>query len=163
MISFKQFVTAIQDAIVTASDAIMDKNISLLDKYFTEAPKPAGINDTDTKHTLIPKSVILEYPHLTSTGVVENLEVAVPLITLVPLSLSKVEKAFLTAHFEMEIVNDEVQLHFSDKDKGSTGLFNKKPKTAWGKIELTFSPQETSEGFKLLIAGYEDILKRQIA
>ncbi|RKR83709.1 uncharacterized protein DUF2589 [Mucilaginibacter gracilis] len=158
MISFKQFVTAIQDAIVTASDAIMDKNISLLDKYFTEAPKPAG---TDSKHTLIPKSVILEYPHLTSNGEVENLEVAVPLITLVPLSMSKVEKAFLTAHFEMEIVDDEVQLHFSDK--GSTGLFNKKPKTAWGKIELTFSPQETPEGFKLLIAGYEDILKRQIA
>ena len=161
MISFKQFVTAIQDAIVSASDAIMDKNVSLLDKYFNEAAKPSGADASEVKHTLTPKSVILEYPHLTSSGAIENLEVAVPLITLVPLSMSKVEKAFLTAHFEMEVVDNEVQLHFSDK--ATTGLFNKKPKTAWGKIELTFSPQETSEGFKLLIAGYEEILKRQIS
>jgi hypothetical protein len=167
-ISFKQFVSAIQEAIVSASDALMDKNIALLDKYFIEAAKettgsPESGTTGQTTHTLVPKTVILEYPHLNSAGTVESLEVAVPLITLVPLSMSQVEKATLTAHFEMEVEHDELQLHFSDKHNNGTGLFAKKPKTAWGKIEISFIPQQTPEGFKLLVDGYEAILKRQIS
>jgi len=178
MISFKQFVNAIQDAIISARDAIMDKNVSMLDKYFTESGKVSESGkvpesakapesgkppspDAAAKTTMIPKSVLLEYPHLTSDGAVQNLEIAVPLITLVPLSTTQLDKAVLSANFEMEVIDGELQLHFSDSS--TTGLFNKKPKTAWGKIELTFSPQETSEGFKLLVAGYEEILKRQLA
>lgn len=166
MISFKQFINAIQDAIISARDAIMDRDVSMLDKYFTEsarAPesgKTAG-PDAPAKTTMIPKSVLLEYPHLTSDGTIQNLEIAVPLITLVPLSTTQLDKATLSADFEMEVIDGELQLHFSDSS--TTGLFTKKPKTAWGKIELTFSPRDTSEGFKLLVAGYEEILKRQLA
>lgn len=160
MISFKNFVQAIQDAIASASDAIMDKNLAILDKYFVEAPLTDETGDPK-KSSLIPKSVTLEYPHLNHEGKIENLEIAVPLITLVPLSSSQVEKAFLSANFEMEVIDGELQLHFSNRDHHK-GLFKKKPKTAWGKIEFTFAPQETSEGFKMLVAGYEDILKRQI-
>ena len=160
MISFKNFVQAIQDAITSASDTIMDKNLSILDKYFIESNKPATDGDA-AKSTMIPKSVTLEYPHLNSDGNIENLEIAVPLITLVPLSTTQVDKAVLSASFEMEVIDGELQLHFSDRhSKG--GMFNKKPKTAWGRMEFTFSPQETAEGFKILVAGYEDILKRQI-
>lgn len=160
MISFKNFVQAIQGAITSASDAIMEKNLSILEKYFVESTKHPLGGDND-KNTLVPKSITLEYPHLNSDGAIENMEIAVPLITLVPLSTSQVEKAFLSANFEMEVIDGELQLHFSDRNSRS-GMFNKKHKTAWGKIELTFIPQEPSEGFKMLIAGYEDILKRQI-
>lgn len=158
MLSFKSFVNAIQEAIVSASDALMNKNVSLLDKYFIETTDTSG---PEPKTTLQPKTVILKYPHLNNEGVIENLDVAVPLVTLVPLSMSQLEKAVLKADFEMDVVNGEVQLHFSHKDSG--GFFEKKHKTSLGNIEITFRPQETSEGFKMLVEGYEAILKRQIS
>jgi hypothetical protein len=162
MISFKSFVTAIHEAIVNASDTLMDKNISLLDKYFSEST--SDVTDSEgkktSKTTLIPKTVLLQYPHLNAAGVVENLEVAVPLITLVPLTMSQIEKAKLTADFEMEIVGQELQLHFS---KPAEGFFHKKHKTKIAKLEITLMPQETSDGLKMLVEGYEAILKRQIS
>lgn len=168
MISFKSFVNAIQDAIVHASDVLVDKNLSLIDKYFIQAPK----TETDATNpdaqpapasALIPKTVTLQYPHLNSNGHMETLNVAVPLITLAPLSMSKLEKATLSAHFEMEVVDDSLQLHFGHKNQSNGGMFSKKPKTSWGKIDITFSPQEPSDGFQLLIDGYEAILKKQIS
>ncbi|TCC90060.1 DUF2589 domain-containing protein [Pedobacter frigiditerrae] len=176
MISFKLFVNAIQEAIISASDALMDKNTSLLDKYFIEAPKAVETHvaededkeqpnvqsaATPNKHTLVPRTVILEYPHLGHDGEIENLEISVPLITLVPLTMSKIDKATLTASFRMAVVNGEVQLDLGNEGNG--GLFKKKPKMAWGKIEISLAPQETSEGYKLLVEGYEAILKRQIS
>ncbi len=182
MISFKFFVNAIQEAIISASDALMDKNLSLLDKYFIEAPKVADthavgdsqdfddsgkeqptVKDAATfdKHLLIPRSVALEYPQLGNEGEIENLEVSVPLITLVPLSMSKIDKATITASFRMAVVNGEVQLDLGDESRRS--FFKRKPKMAWGKIEISLAPQETSEGYKLLVEGYEAILKRQIS
>jgi hypothetical protein len=153
MISFKSFVYAIQDAIVHASEVLMDKNTDMIDKYFV------ADSTTEGKEVMIPRTVTLRYPHLTGDPV----NVSVPLITLAPLSMSKLEKATLTSNFEMEVVGDELQLHFSGKDQSGSGLFSKKHKTAWGKIEITFSPQETSEGLKILVEGYEAILKKQIA
>ena len=163
MISFKSFIFAIQDAIVGMNNVLMEKNVSILDEYFTEGPKTASRAEPDpSKTTLVPRTVILEYPRLLADGTVENKEVSVPLITLVPLSMSQMSKATLSAGFEMEIVDGELQLHFA-KESGSGGLFSKKPKTAWGKIDITFSPQEQTDGFKLLVEGYEAILKRQIS
>lgn len=162
MISFKSFINAIQEAIINASDVLMDKNVSLLDKYFVESPKQDSSTEDPTaaaKHTLVPKNVVLEYPHLNSAGDIENLEVSVPLITLVPLSMTKIDKATLTASFKMAMVNDEVQLDLGNDDKG---FLRKKPKTTWAKVEISFSPQETPEGYKLLVEGYEAILKKQI-
>ncbi len=157
MISFKSFVTAIHEALISASDSLMDKNVSILDKYFIETSTPGPVS---AKNTLIPKTVILEYPHLTADGKIESLEVAVPLITLVPLTMSQIEKATFIADFEMDIIDGELQLNFSNSRVG-TGFFKKKPKVA--KLEITLAPQETPEGLKLLVEGYEAILKRQIS
>jgi len=176
MISFKSFVTAIHEAIIGASDALMDKNVGLLDKYFTETPKPqntAGSGPPGTARapgtpvapgtatTLVPKTVTLEYPHLNAAGDVENLEVSVPLITLVPLSMSQIEKATLTADFDIEIIDGELQLNFTNRSSG--GIFHKKPETSRAKLEITITPQDTTEGLKQLVEGYEAILKRQIS
>jgi Protein of unknown function (DUF2589) len=152
MISFKSFVYAIQDAIVHASEVLMDKNTAMIDKYFVADTAP------ESNGAMIPRTVTLRYPHLNS----EPINVSVPLITLAPLSMSKLEKATLSANFEMEVIGGDLQLHFSGKDESGSGLFSKKHKTAWGKIEITFSPQETSEGLQVLVEGYEAILKKQI-
>jgi hypothetical protein len=165
MISFKSFVIAIHEAIISATDTLMDKNVGLLDKYFTETPKDEKNVDTgavNTVNTLVPKSVILEYPHLTADGTVENLEVSVPLITLVPLSMSQIEKATLTADFDIEIVDGELQLNFTNRSNNG-GIFKKKHETTRAQLKITIAPQDTSEGLKLLVEGYEAILKRQIS
>ncbi|MBO3696815.1 DUF2589 domain-containing protein [Roseivirga sp. E12] len=164
MISFKSFVNAIHDAIINASDSLMDKNVGLLDKYFEENTREIKDPETDevTKKTILdPKTVILEYPSVDSAGNEITSEVHVPLITLVPLQMSQVEKAVVTADFEMEIVDGEIELNFPKKSSGLS--FLKKPKKNSAKLEITITPQETSEGLKVLVEGYESILKRQIS
>jgi hypothetical protein len=163
MISFKAFVEAVHEAIISASNTLMDKNVGLLDKYFEESSKDVsnGESGTKTKSTLIPKNVVLEYPILTADGNVETTEIQVPLITMVPLSMSQIEKATLTADFEMQIVDGELQLSFPGRK--NDGVFHKKSKTTTGKLEITISPQESSEGLKLIVEGYEAVLKRQLS
>ncbi|HXC06992.1 MAG TPA: DUF2589 domain-containing protein [Bacteroidia bacterium] len=164
MISFKSFITAIHDAIMASNDSMTDKNEALLDKYFeassvTDPNAKAGT--PATKKTLVPKTVTLEYPNLSADGKQITTLVQVPLITMVPLQSSKIEKATLTADFELEIVGDALQLNFADS--GSNRSLFRKSKTNRGTLEIVISPQETSEGLKLLIEGYETILKRQIS
>ena len=36
MISFKSFITTVHDAILKANDALMDKNVAILDRYFVD-------------------------------------------------------------------------------------------------------------------------------
>lgn len=155
MISFKAFVEAIHEAIINASNTLMDKNVGLLDKYFEEIT-----DKTTNKTTLTPKNVILEYPALTSDGQVSPTEIQVPLITLVPLATSQIEKATLTAEFEMEIIDNELQLSFPSH---KSGVFHKDSKGNTGKLEIVISPQESSEGLKLIVEAYEAALKRQIS
>lgn len=161
MISFKSFVTAIHEAIINASDTLIDKNEGLLEKYFEKKPGDVKDDNGNFKEILSPKSVILDYPHLTQMGELQYVEVHVPLITLVPLTMSQVEKATLTADFDIEIIDGEVQLNFTNKKNG--GLFQKKSKSTRGKLEITIKPQESAEGLKILVEGYDAILKRQIS
>lgn len=168
MISFKSFVSAIHDAIMNASNSLMDKNVGLLDKYFeqstTEEVDENGVSNS--KEILKPRSVILEYPtptvdpNLVKAQVNEIMEVHVPLITLVPLQMSQIEKAVLTANFEIEIVDDEIQINFTNRKNSK--IFRKKPNATFGKLEITISPIESSEGLKLIVEGYESMLRRQI-
>ncbi len=173
MISFKSFVSAIQNAIMGASDTLMDKNLSLIDRYFDKdtAEVKDSTGNVVSKATLIPKTVTLNYPQLNEHAEddediindyqVKVLPIEVPLITLVPLTMPQIEKATLTAEFELEIVNGELQLNFPNSARG--GLFKKAPKTTRGKLEIILSPQESSEGLKMLIESYESFLKRQLS
>lgn len=207
MISFKAFINAIHDAILSANDSLMERNTSLLDKYFEAPADEADIRKTidealeasksiyskkdkesqeeykkvvqglkyaqkamgeqdDTKASvqssgaLSAKSVVIEYPHQTGQGV-EYTEVHVPLITLVPLSMSQIKEAKLTTEFELQLVDDEVQLNF-DASQSKGKMFGKKPDSTFGRLEITISPHESSEGLKRLVEGYEKALKAQI-
>lgn len=171
MINFNSFVHAIHDAILKANDALMDKNTDLLNKYFIEKTVP--VTDSNKKPVLDennqpvvkvihePVSVILDYPNLDENGDLNKTEIHVPLITLVPLTSSQIEKATLTAEFDMQIVDGSLQIDFVNRT-ASTNSFFSKPKTSRGTLEIIISPQETSEGLKLLIEGYETLLKKQI-
>ena len=161
MIDLKQFVQAIHDAILLANNSLMDKNLDLLDKYFDKYY--ADPNIENDKNSYVPKTVILDYPLPTSEnsgGNVTRTQVHVPLITMVPLSMSQIEKAVIRAQFEMEIINDELQLNFVSKKSG--GLFGGKKDDHHCEIEITISPQEMPDGLKVVVEGYDAMLKRQI-
>ena len=164
MISFKAFVTAIHNAILGANESLMEQNLGLLEKYFDEGTPTNNNDGTVQGDTLKAKSVVVEYPQQTSTGI-EMVPVHVPLITLVPLSMSQVEKARMEAEFQIMIQNNEIQLLFpKDEVVESKGFFghSHKSKGAYGKLEITLAPAEMSSGLKELVEGYEKALKSQI-
>ena len=94
------------------------------------------------------------------------IEVHVPLITLVPLSMSQIEKVKLRADFEIHISDDELQLGFPSR--GSTqkkGLFTKRGrrgKRTTGSLEITIGPHPVADGLKIIVEGYERALRTQI-
>lgn len=127
MISFKLFVEAIHHAIVSAGDSLMDKNCGLLDTYFE---KTSVVEEGEFGEALVPKIVKLAYPALDDTGAVTTATVQVPLITLVPVTASKIEKATVTAEFALEVVDDELQISFpGEKSSGHVTV---------GKLELLY-------------------------
>lgn len=173
MISFKAFVNAIHDAILSANDTLSDQNLEILNKYFDgdENPQPDQQVKQDTaagqaalSGRLKAKSVVVEYPQHTSEGT-KMVGVEVPLITLVPLSLSQVEQVKLSADFQIQIVEDELQLLFpKESPPGKKPLFGKNPQKdgTIGRIEITITPADMSDGLKALVEGYEKALKSQI-
>lgn len=162
MISFKSFVNAIHDAILKANEALMDKNTDLLDKYFEEkiVENTDGQGVKRKEEILEPVSVIIDYPTTDDEGNTKSTQIHVPLISLVPIATSQIEKVKLTAGFDMKIVNDDLQIDFSAKKKSRE--YSKKRKTSEGTLEITISPQNTSEGLNLLIEGYDTLIKRQL-
>ena len=154
MIKFKSFVNAIHEAIISANQSLMEKNTGLIEEYF-EPCKEDHVHEEGDGHTLRPKSVKIEYPYQTENGM-DKVEIHVPLITLVPLQLSQIKKAKFTAEFQIEVNDDELNLHFYDGRRRA-----KKGQTT-GNLELTFSPQDMPEGLDEIVAGYEAALKRQI-
>ncbi len=171
MINFKSFVLAIHNAILKANDALMDKNTDLLSKYFIETSVDVKDEENniivdengepEKKNILEPVSVVLDYPVIDDNGDLQKTEIHVPLITLVPLSTSQIEKAVLKADFQMQIVDDELQMDFVERDDSKNRFF-KNSKSSKGSLEIVISPQDTSEGLKLIIEGYETLLKKQI-
>lgn len=169
MISFKSFVKAIHSSIVESSEQLMGKNLDILHKYFES--KEVDVVESDgtkkTKTTLVPRTVTLTYPTTNNVPDNENdlgyslsmAPVEVPLITLVPMTLCNIEKATFTAEFEMEVIKDALQINFV---KPTTQFIKRSPGHNIGKLEITLTPHDTSEGLKSLIESYENFLKRQI-
>lgn len=165
MITLKAFIEAVQEAIIQASDSLMQKHVGILDTYFKESPVEGSADKN-----LVPKTVVLEYQTLVYDEQAEGgkrvvaSEIHVPLITLVPLSIPRIEKATLRADFEMSIVNGELQVEFKKSGGTGGGLrgFFKRPEKPMGCLEIAMTPQDTPEGLKLVVEAYEASLKQQI-
>lgn len=169
LISFKKFIQAIHSAILLSNEQIVKQNLSLLQEYFEE--KLVEVVDihgqTTTKKTLVPKTVTLTYPSKNEVPDNENSDnfslvmapVEVPLISMIPMDNCGIEKATFTTEFQMQIIQDELQIIFGNP---SSGMLKKAPATNLGKLEITLSPHETPEGLRLITESYENFLKRQI-
>jgi hypothetical protein len=157
MITLKQFIRAIHEAVVQASDSLMDKNIGLLDHYFEQS-------STDEK-ALVPKTVNLEFYSLSADGASQVNKVQVPLVTLVPISIPRIERATLTTDFEMEVVDGELQIDFKGSRRPSAlgKMFGNDHDKRVGRLEIVMTPQDTPEGLRLVVDAYESTLKRQLS
>jgi len=155
MIQFEAFIDAIQDAVVKANDALLDSNIGLMETFFNKT------KDGD-KEKLVPVTVTMDYPHVTSKGV-EMVSIEVPLITMAPIQSSQIEELKFSTELEIMLVDDKLQVGFGKQD-GKRKLFegpnNKETSTA--KIEMTLKPTDAPEGFKQLVEGYEKALRAQL-
>lgn len=164
MIKFKKFINAIQQAILGANEELMDKNLSLLDKFFFEVPSTAQGSPPSASTALHPKNVVLQYPRQTPNGI-EMTDVHVPLITLVPLSLTQVESVRLRADLEFALVDDEIEISFSsggDNQRGC-GIFDRGRRgRGSGRLDITLGPCVGSEGLRHLVEGYEKLFRAQL-
>lgn len=160
MISLKAFVTAIHDAVLSASDALMNKNYEQFSKYFIEDDVLEDENIPETKskagRLLTPKMVQLHVPLAEEVGNNGPTNIMVPLITLVPFSSCQIEKVTLTTDFQMSIdKNNELQLDFSNTRRWGNKHHN-------GKLEIVVTPTDAPNGLQQIIEGYESMLKKQI-
>jgi len=175
MISFKAFIEGINNAVLAANDSLMDKNAGLFDTYFEKAPASSGVStagninkSVDTGSTLQAKSITIQYPHQNPDGTTTMVNVDVPLITLIPVSFSQIEEMKLKAHFDLQVINNELQISFSSESPKRRKWFTfGKPEVdeeeiSSGLLEITLKPTEGPEGLKRIIEGYEKVLRAQI-
>ncbi|HEU4717324.1 MAG TPA: DUF2589 domain-containing protein [Bacteroidia bacterium] len=166
MISFKAFIEGINSAIVAANDDLMNKHEEILDTYFEKT----GEDKTDGHEghsTLRPKSVCIQYPKMEVDGSITMIDVDVPLVTLIPIEFTKIDKVKITAQFGLQVINNDLQIIFSNEaPKKKWSLFggsktdDKTPSP--GQLEITIRPSETPEGLKKMIDGYDKVLRAQI-
>jgi hypothetical protein len=165
MISFRKFIEAINSAVSEANSGLERSNLGILDQFFTDDDGKSPLdyfNDPSQQidwktHPFKPRTVKVQYPDNSDNG---TTEIDVPLITLVPVSASKIDTVKLSSEFRVSIVNDELQLDFP-RNNGD-GSFFKPAKGSIGTLEITLKPGDVSEGLDSLIEGYEKILKMQI-
>lgn len=166
MISFKKFIEAINDAVSEANSGLERSNLNVLDQFFVddEGKSPLDYFDNSSNetinwntHSFKPRTVRVQYPDNNSG---QSIGIDVPLITLIPVSASKIDTVKLSSEFRISIVDDELQLDFP-RNNGN-GTFLKPAKGSIGTLEITLKPGDVSEGLDSLIEGYEKILKMQI-
>jgi hypothetical protein len=212
MITIEGFIKAMQNAILSANDALMAKNQELLDKFFE--PEESNDESTNTKENLVilddvlktvtklgggrkskdynelqdklfqlkglleyddstelsirqrklrPKTVVLSYPsHSVNGKELITKDVVVPLITLVPLTMSKIEEVKLSVDIELYIIDNQINIGFGKKLASGGDKNPNNESTTIGHLEIIMGPNETPEGLKKIIEGYERMLRAQI-
>ncbi|NRA11337.1 MAG: DUF2589 domain-containing protein [Crocinitomicaceae bacterium] len=102
-------VAATTEDIKRASDALQKASDAL------RGLSTKTVDELQDFGNLSPKVVTVECPYIDKNGKSAKTEIQVPLLTLVP--LSHIEKAALKADFDIEVVNDTVQLNFTNREK----------------------------------------------
>ena len=220
MIKLYSFVQAIHSAVSSANDALMDKNLDVLEKFFeatdysdqfegtldeamkslndilgeegTSGDRPRitkqqlqkmyesleGVKDSisqkddpegDISQVLLPdklqpKMTTIQFPHKTANGVVMS-DVKVPLVTLVPLSMTQLSEVKFRTELEIQIEDEELSVSFPTAKSVTSSDSKEQPvgsSRPVGSLEITLVPHHGTEGLKRLVEGYEKALRAQI-
>lgn len=161
MIRIDQFINVIHGAVLSANDALRQENLKLLETYFEDTGEYplAGKEGSENgaSQNLKAKTVALQFPELSENGVVMR-NVQVPLIALVPVSMTKVSEVKFRSNVEIQVEDDNLMMNFRLRAPQGESA----PGVTSASIEMTITPQESSEGLKNLIEGYEKALRSQI-
>ena len=144
MISLKAFIDSVHDSVVAANDTLTDSSFGILAKFFEKGDPDDGV--------LRPRTRKVNYPQITDSEVTD-IEVEVPIITLAPITCPTIDSVDFYTKFEIDFVDKELQLIFSQNEKDNNRS---------GNIHIKISPQDMPEGLKTIIDGYERVLKIQI-
>ncbi|GAA4457982.1 DUF2589 domain-containing protein [Rurimicrobium arvi] len=154
MIQFDKLMEAIYNATTIANSSLVDGHNDIMQTYFDQ-------NKQDGSYTA--KTVSLNYPVKTKDNTIETARVEVPLITVVPISATRIDELRFTTNLEISLDADELLVSFcSEEEADGKGLFAKKRKSSFAKVELVLKPTEGTEGLRSIIEGYEKVLRAQI-
>jgi hypothetical protein len=153
MINFSNLIEALNDAANIANSSLVDSHSSIMETYFVK-------KGSDEEYSA--KMVSINYPVKTDDNSIKNVAVDVPLITLVPISTSRIEELKFTTNLDIILKNNQLLVSFSNSEGSNNNLFSKKEKSSTATIEIILKPNESPEGLKNIIEGYEKILRAQI-
>lgn len=156
MILLKNFINTIHDAILAANDTLTDAHSGILERFFEE--EIISDPDQESKTLLKAKHITLNYPQITEQGVIRH-DIKVPLLALAPINCPTIDKVEFNSKFTIETNNGELNLNFNKLNESETSEASLRA----GEIRITVTPQETPEGLKTLIDGYEKHLKSQMS
>ena len=143
-----ELLTELRKAVNEASNVLQEKNMEILSKYFVQKK----ISESET--ACMPKTIRMDYPVATDDGKVVIKRVDVPLISLIPVTNSKVEKATFSIDFQMDDEDGDVKVSFPKKRFGEVQHMSH--------LELTITPDEVPEGIVSIISKYNSMIQNQI-
>ena len=92
-------------------------------------------------------------------------DVEVPLITLVPMTSSKISEVKLKTTMEIQADQENLHVSFPTKKKTSSKRTESTASTAepqTASLEITVTPDDAPEGLKKIVEGFEKSLRMQI-
>ena len=129
--------------------------------YQEDDPDEAKLPETESR-SLRPRSVVVEYPRKTEDGV-EQVEVHIPLITLVPLSMSQVKEAKIKLDFDLILNKEEQEIQLSFPSPGRRrGARKEGGSGSTGNLEVRIEVLDPSEGLRTVVEGYGRTLRAQM-
>jgi hypothetical protein len=184
MINLQEFVQTIHTATAAAGEALIQKNLGLIDQFFEpvedEPEQPASGNarkaainsrtETQTPNeeppvqVMKPRMVAVQYPKTTKDGASIQ-TVNVPLITLVPLSQVELKEMEFATELELSVNGEDLQVSFPKRTAKSQDLAAEGANLGNGgkaKLEVKIAAMETPDGLRYLVDGYERALRSQI-
>jgi hypothetical protein len=129
-------------------------------KAAKESLEGGGLSDEKsiTPKSLKPVTITVQFPENTASGVVMR-DVAIPLITLVPIRMPSIEEVRFKSNFNFQLVDDDIQIEFGANKGHQLDAFDANTD---GSMEIVLRPAESTDGLRKLIEGYEKALRAQI-
>ena len=128
-----------------ASDSLLKKNQEIIESFFSKV-------SCDDGDYFTPKTIKMDYPTVDENDEIIQKEIEVPLITLIPLTTTKLEKTTFTFEFQISEKDNDVSISFNK------GVFGN---GANCKMELTITPDKNPEGINNIIGKYNKTLENQ--
>jgi len=149
MIGLDKLVETINQAAEMANSTVAENTDQIINNFFDF--------DEETERYEA-KTFNLAHPILNEKGEMEEVNVNIPLISIVPISTVRIEQLKFTTELEIALENDELKVSFSPSGTTDESAQNRPTAT----LEIMIQPQNNPEGLSKLIEGYDKVLRAQI-